>query len=301
MGLREFVATFGRQEATVAVVDREAERPVYRLLVDLFDTDAVAVRDVETDSGPHPTNTTVLRKADTHDDIAVSSLDAVRDELFLVNSDIYVTGARDLCDVDLPEVVAGLDGVPFRVSDRARQPKGKLVLIEMSRAIEAMAWRDGTGRLDAGFQHLSRIADERGTRRVYAQLGAETDVETTVYGASGPGPSLPSVAVRTADAPELERSWFVVYWSAEQPDHPAALIAILDDDEWTGCWTTASPRCWRTSTGPTGRRAGPVGPQPTSAPDRRPGGRLRERGSNTPGFAPSMTAARSRGCRGRRT
>ena len=155
MGLREFVATFGWQEATVAVVDREAERPVYRLLVDLFDTDAVAVRDVEADSGPHPTNTTVLRKADTHDDIAVSSLDAVRDELFLVNSDIYVTGARDLCDVDLPEVVAGLDGVPFRVSDRARQPKGKLVLIEMSRAIEAMAWRDGTGRLDAGFQHLS--------------------------------------------------------------------------------------------------------------------------------------------------
>jgi hypothetical protein len=48
---------------------------------------------------------------------------------------------------------------------------------------------------------------------------------------------LPSVAVRTADAPELERSWFVVYWSAEQPDHTAALIAVQGDDEWTGCWT----------------------------------------------------------------
>jgi hypothetical protein len=238
MGLREFVATFGRQEATVAVVDREAERPVYRLLVDLFDTDAVAVRDVEADSGPHPTNTTVLRKADTHDDIAVSSLDAVRDELLLVNSDIYVTGARDLCDVDLPEVVAGLDGVPFRVSDRARQPKGKLVLIEMSRAIEAMAWRDGTGRLDAGFQHLSPITDERGTERVYTRLGADTDVETCVYGVPGDHQSLPSVGVRAADTRELRRSWFVVYRSGSHPGDGAALVAYRTEDAvWEGCWT----------------------------------------------------------------
>lgn len=301
MGFREFVADVGRRDARVTVVDRRSEPPVYRLLVGLFDTDAVTVREAESGDDSHPPDSTVLRTGDGSEAVAVSSLGAVRDELLLMNSDIYRTGARDLDDVDPPDVIAGLDGVPFRVRSDVRQPKAKLVLIEMSRAIEAMAWRDGTGRLDAGFQHLSRIADERGTRRVYAQLGAETDVETTVYGASGPGPSLPSVAVRTADAPELERSWFVVYWSAEQPDHTAALIAVQGDDEWTGCWTTASPRCCGTSTGPTGRRAGPVGPQPTSAPDRRPGGRLRERGSNTPGFAPSMTAARSRGCRGRRT
>ena len=238
MGLREFVATLGQQEATVAVVDRESKRPVYRLLVDLFDTDAVEVRDVEGENGSDLTNTTVLRKGGAHEDIAVSSLGAVRDELLLVNSDIYVTGARGLDDIDPPEVVAGLDEVPFQVSDRSRQPKAKLVLIEMSRAIEAMAWRDGTGRLDAGFQHLSRLTDERGTERVYTRLGSDTDVETRVYGVSGGDPSLPPVTVCAGDTRELRRSWFVAYQPEDRPADGAALVAYRTDDAvWEGCWT----------------------------------------------------------------
>jgi hypothetical protein len=166
VGFREFVADVGRRDARVTVVDRRSEPPVYRLLVGLFDTDAVTVREAESGDDSHPPDSTVLRTGDGSEAVAVSSLGAVRDELLLVNSDIYRTGARDLDDVDPPDVIAGLDGVPFRVRSDVRQPKAKLVLIEMSRAIEAMAWRDGTGRLDAGFQHLSRIADERGTRRV---------------------------------------------------------------------------------------------------------------------------------------
>lgn len=242
MGLREFVTDLGRRDARLTVVDRRSERPVYRLLVGLFDTDAVTIREAERVDGPHPPDSTVLRTDDGSEAVAVSSLGAVRDELLLVNSDIYRTGARDLDDVNPPDVIAGLDGVPFRVRSDVQQPKPKLVLIEMSRAIEAMAWRDGTGRLDAGFQHLSRIADERGTRRVYAKLGSDTDVETTVYGASGTGPSVPSVVARTADAPELERSWFVVYRSAERSERAAALIAVRGDDEWTGCWTYDADR-----------------------------------------------------------
>jgi hypothetical protein len=238
MGLREFVATLGRQEATVAVIDRESERPIYRLLVDLFDTDAVEVRDTQGDNRSHRTDATVLRKRGAHGDIAVSSLGAVRDELLLVNSDIYVTGARGLDDIDPPDVIAGLDEVPFRVSDRSRQPKAKLVLIEMSRAIEAMAWRNGTGRLDAGFQQLSRIADERGTRRVYRRLGADTEVETRVYGVPDHNPSLPSVSVRAADTRELGQSWFVVYRPGDRPTGGAALIAHQAEDAvWEGCWT----------------------------------------------------------------
>jgi len=236
MGLREFVATLGRQEATVAVIDRESKHPIYRLLVDLFDTDAVEVRDTEGDNRSHRTDATVLRKGGN--DIAVSSLGAVRDELLLVNSDIYVTGARGLDDIDPPDVIAGLDEVPFRVSDGSRQPKAKLVLIEMSRAIEAMAWRNGTGRLDAGFQQLSRIADERGTKRVYTRLGADTDVETHVYGVPGHNPSLPSVSVRAADTRELRRSWFVVYRPEDRPGGGAALVAYQTEDAvWEGCWT----------------------------------------------------------------
>jgi hypothetical protein len=82
----------------------------------------------------------------------------------------------------------------------------------------------------------------RRTRRVYAKRGADTDVETTAYGASGTGPPVPSVAVRTADTSELERSWFVVYRSTERSERGAALIAVRGDDEWTGCWTYDADR-----------------------------------------------------------
>jgi hypothetical protein len=42
----------------------------------------------------------------------------------------------------------------------------KLPLIVISRYIEQLAWQHETGRLRSSFQRLSRLDDERGTRRV---------------------------------------------------------------------------------------------------------------------------------------
>ena len=41
--------------------------------------------------------------------LATSPLGALQDALLFVNSDIYVSGARELADVDTPDALVGLD------------------------------------------------------------------------------------------------------------------------------------------------------------------------------------------------
>jgi hypothetical protein len=174
---------------------------------------------------------------------ALSPFETVRDELLLVNADIYVTGMRRLEEIDTPEVLTHLDEIPFTVRGRPVDPKEKLLLIEMSRHIETMAWEAGEGRLRTGFQYLSRLEDESGTRRVYDRLGNETDVDTHVYGAPDTRPALDGVRMHGVDNTEIRQSWFVVYQSSQQPHEAAALVAIKTEPHtWSGFWTYDSDR-----------------------------------------------------------
>lgn len=236
MSLAEFVRKSG-QEATVTVLDRESVRPLYRLLTGLFDDDAVTVREAATDADG--LEDAVLVEKDGSDvGFAVSTFEAIRDELLLVNADIYVTGARELGEVETPDALAYLDEVPFTVRGRPDDPKEKLLLIEMSRHIEAMAWEAGEGRLHTGFQYLSRLDDERGTRLVYDRLGRDSDVAPHVYGAPDARLSVPGVTVHGVDVEEIRRSWFVVYRSDHHSQDAAALVAVETEPRtWEGCWT----------------------------------------------------------------
>lgn len=237
MSLAEFATDYAHQEATISIVNRNSERPVYRLLASLFDTDAVRVVEEETDGRSVPPDTVLLHKTDPDGGIAVSSLGELREELLLVNSDVYVTGSRELDDVDTPDVIAELEELPFTVSGYPENPKEKLLLIEISRQIEAMAWQAGEGRLATGFQYLSRLDDELGTRRVYRRLGRETAVDAHVYGLPDAEPSLSGVTTHRENTRELERSWFVVYQSDAHPQEAAALVAVQRDSHtWEGTW-----------------------------------------------------------------
>lgn len=243
MSLAEFASVDREREATITVLDRESTRPVYRLLTRLFGDDAVTVQEATTGDSAVPSDTVLLEKTGDDVGMAVSSLGAVRDELLLVNSDIYVTGARELEAVQTPDVVAELDELPFTVTGDPEHRKEKLLLIEMSRHIEAMAWQAGEGRLATGFQSLSRLERERGTRRVYARLGAETDVDTHVYGAPDADPSVPGVTIHGVDDDEISRAWFVVYDSGEHADEAAGLVAVEREPRtWEGCWTYDADR-----------------------------------------------------------
>jgi len=235
MALSEFVEECRGQEATLTVLNRESERPVYRLLSRFFG-DAVTLQEVETVDGTAPTNAVVLER--DGEAVAASSLATLRDELLLVNSDVYVTGTRRLGDVETPSVVTELAGVPYAATVRSDYPREKLLLIELSRHVEATAYRAGDGRLAAGFQFLSRLDDERGTRRVYDRLGSDTGVDTHVYGVAD-GTSPPdSVTTHAVSADEIRRSWFVLHESDTHPHEAAGMVAVWRDPHtWEGFWT----------------------------------------------------------------
>jgi hypothetical protein len=236
--LAKFAQPPDDHEATVTVLDRDSKQPLYRLLTRFLDEESVTVQAAATESTDVPPDTVLLEKTGTTAGLAVSPFDAVRDELLLVNADIYVTGTRGLAGVETPDVIEHLDELPFTVSGRPDDSKEKLLLIQISRHIEAMAWQAGEGRLATGFQYLSRVDDESGTRRVYDHLGTETGVDAHVYGVPDTDLDLPGVTVHAEDTDELRKMWFVVYQSSVHPHESAALVAVETEPEtWEGCWT----------------------------------------------------------------
>lgn len=236
MSLSEFAAV-DTGGATVTVLNVDQQRPVYALLAELFDDDAVTVRAASTEAPAVPSDAVLVERSGDGG-FAVSSVESVREELLLVNSDIYVTGARGLDEVETPDIVTELDELPFTVTGYPEHPREKFLLVEMSRHIEAMAWQAGDGRLATGLQYLSRLDDEKGTREVYRQLGVETAVDTHVYGVPDARPSLPGVSVHGPETAEIRRSWFVAYESAAHPHEAAALVAVeTDTHTWEGTWT----------------------------------------------------------------
>ncbi|MFB6091728.1 MAG: DICT sensory domain-containing protein [Haloquadratum sp.] len=236
MALREFVDDFavGERDVSLAVVNSEQPPTIDRMFEDVFGEQPVAVS--EATRALSESDVVQLRRDGTV--VAESALDDVRDAVLAVNSDIYITGTRSLADVETPEVVRGLEGTRFRVRGYPSGSKSKLLLIEISRHIESRALRAGSGTLHAGFQRLSRVRDERGTRTAYEELTA-TDLDVHVYGLGDPALLDPlSVTVHDDAADEIRNGWFVAFAPDPGTDvDGAALVAVTDDDrEWDGVW-----------------------------------------------------------------
>jgi hypothetical protein len=243
MVFREFVERLDPPETDLVVLNRTANEAIRRMLAGLFGGGAVSVTETDTPSG-WPTDVVALRVGG--ETVATSKLAELRDALLLVNSDLYVTGARGLDGVDTPSVLVELDDTPFYARNYPAPEKRKLLLIEMSRHVEAQAWRSGGGRLSAGFQGIGRIDGEPGTREVYERLGG-SGVDVEVYGApdpdGGPTPDLgPGVGINVRDDPVLRETWFVTHRPPSGGDgRPAALLAVVpeghDGEDWVGYWT----------------------------------------------------------------
>ncbi|WP_135667384.1 DICT sensory domain-containing protein [Halorhabdus rudnickae] len=231
MGITEFIDAVDDREKTVTVLNRESVDPLYRMLEDMFESNAVAVSE---DTDPDAPGDVVLLRDETTGSLAVSRMDAVSETLLLVNSDLYVTGTVPVEEVQTPEVVAHLADVTFTVAD-----KQKFLLIHISRHIESLALETDSGVLHSSFQRLSRLLDERGTGRAYEAL-ADSGVETHVYGIDDW--DMPAFAdqltVHAGDTPELRDAWFVVHDGDGDDDRKAALVAEeIGPDEYRGYWT----------------------------------------------------------------
>lgn len=217
---------------TVVNVSGPGNEHVTGMFDDLFERQHVAVETAVTDAESE--NLVVLTRDGER--VAESELDDVGDAVLFVNSDVYITGSRGLEDVETPAVLAGLTDIPFHATGYPSTRKEKFLLIEISRFIEALAYREGAGRLHSGFQQLSRIDDEKGTKMVYDTLAA-TDLDAHVYGV---GDWTPEGSLSAhSDHPDLDAVWFVVFVppSDSDADH-AALVCVEDEDgHWRGFWT----------------------------------------------------------------
>ncbi len=215
---------------TVTVFNDHEPEPLVRMLRRMVDSPAVDVQAGGV-SSETPTDAVVVEDEDGTE-LAVSSISELGASVLLVNSDLYVTGTRSLDEVDTPAALLHLDEVPFSVTG-----KRKMLLIELSRYIESLGWQSDDNTLHAGFQYLSRIDDERGTRRVYDRL-ADSDTDLHLYGLPDRVPELSEdPTIHTEPRDELQESWFVVNTDCTADMKGALLAERTGPSQWRGYWS----------------------------------------------------------------
>jgi DICT domain-containing protein len=233
VSLLSFVEELPETERSLVVCNRTQPEQFTELLAATFPE-----RDVPAIERIAPQEDDVVALVEDGEVVETSSLSALGEQLLFVNSDIFRTGARDLDEVVVPDVLLEMDEHPFRLRGYPESDREKFVLVTISRLIERRAWEAGEGTLRSSFQDLSRLEDEVGTREVYEQLG-ETDVDVHLYGTADrlPPESLQSV-VHVGDTPDFRRSWFVVFDPMDSADDPIALVAYeVEPRTWRGFWT----------------------------------------------------------------
>jgi len=236
--LRSFFDEIEAPDRNLVVLNQSSPAPVRKLFDSLLEGQSVSVSDADTE-GTDAENDIVALVEDG-EVLARSTLDELLESVLLINSDLYKTGAIDLGDVVLPDVLTGLDEVPFRLRGYPASNKEKLLLIIVSRVIERIAAETGEGTLRSSFQRLSRLNDEKGTYEVYETL-SNSGVDVHLYGVGDvtPTESLP-VTVHTGTSYPYRRSWFVVFRPPEGSGATghAALLALEDEPNvWDGFWT----------------------------------------------------------------
>ena len=236
MSLERFLSVPDGATRELVVANRTKPEPFQRMVETLFAEQTVGVG--ETTREEFPENTVLL--LEDGEVVAESPLDALRDAILMVNSDLYRTGARPLDETTVPAVIDGLTDVRFSLRGYPESNTEKLLLILISREIERQAYEADAGTLRSSFQQLSRIKDERGTRRAYQQL-SEADVDVHVYGIPDWRPTAElDVTMHGGTTPDFEHSWFVMYRPppGSPDDHGAALLAVeTGPAEWEGFWT----------------------------------------------------------------
>jgi hypothetical protein len=230
VSIAQFIDQVGTGGKRLTVYNDDEPPPLVRLLRRVVDAPTVDVRE-EPVVEEEVANTVTLEDEDGVP-LGSSSLSDVARSVLMVNSDLYTTGTRPVDAVETPEVLSNLDGTTFTVSG-----KQKMLFIQMSRHIESLAMRHGTGSIHSGFQYLSRLEDERGTRRVYERLAGRA-VDVHVYGVRDCSPSVSErAAVHSEPADELRHTWFVVHSDCPDSEKAALVAEETGDGEWRGCWT----------------------------------------------------------------
>jgi len=227
--LNQFIQNADFKNYSLVTVNQESPLPAQSMLEKVFDDQPITVTEQQEPSD----ETDAVYLVEDNDVIASSPLKAIQESILLVNSDLYITGNREVSAVDPPDVISQLEDVRFELRGYPQSNNEKLLLIIISRYIERLAIETDNGRHRASFQRLSRLDDELGTKHVYEQL-AESAVDTHVYGLPDwtPPPEL-EVTMHGGWSEAFQDSWFVVFKPQSQTAQHAALVAL-----------ETSPNCW---------------------------------------------------------
>ncbi len=240
--VRDFIEPADPSEATMLVLNRAQPAPILNLLSSAFERQPVHVVE-ESVPGPVTDDVVLLDESGV---VADSDLSELADAFLLINADRYRSGANDLSETAVPAVLRELTDIEFDLRGYPASNKEKLLLVVMSRYIEARALRVDGGELRVGFQRLSRLNDEYGTRQVYRMLG-ESGVEAHIYGVGSQRTDYPDgIVVHENDTEEYRKSWFLTFESPIDPDDDVALVAWeAEDNAWVGLWTFDEDRTAR--------------------------------------------------------
>lgn len=191
-------------------------------LVDLFETRHVTVEHRFLPEGASEPFLTV-----TAGDRYVGSVDlpAVYD---FTHPQIHDVGSPELVEAAYRKLTSLLPDTVFSALDRRQ-------LLAAAREIEDRAWRVGTGRLDVGFQTLSKF---RAQADVYDAL-ATRDLDIYVYVvADRPDrrPAIDGVTVHTGGG-DLSEFWFMAFDGGPTSGQACGLVAEETSEGYSGFWT----------------------------------------------------------------
>ncbi|MFB6109574.1 MAG: DICT sensory domain-containing protein [Halodesulfurarchaeum sp.] len=239
MSLREFVPEEPAVERSLVLVNGTAPEPVRDMLLELFEDQPVSIE--ATDLPDQPEDTVLLLEDGTV--LASSPLDAIRDTILLVNSDLYTTGTRGVEGIEVPDVIRGLTDQPFDLSGYPESNTEKLLLVLLSRLVERRALEAGAGTLRSSFQRLSRIRDEQGTEAVYEQLAARDGREVHVYGVPDWIPRELEVVIHGGTDADFRKAWFVIFDpETAEPGERGLLAYEVEPRRLRGVYTESPDR-----------------------------------------------------------
>lgn len=235
----EFLSETDVPERTLAIVGDNQPEPVRELFHTAFDSLNLHLDfDPDTPALDQEQEGSVVL-LENGDVVTTSSVEALRNAVLLVNSDLYTSGLSGIDKYEAPEVLTSLDGDVYTLRGFPGSTKEKLLLVVMSRYIEQRALSVGAGRLDVSFQELSRIEDEYGTKQIYKRLSGMA-IDVHLYGIPDSCPkTLDDVTIHTGRSERYQNSWFVVFTPPrDRGEEAAALVAVeTDKNVWRSRWT----------------------------------------------------------------
>jgi len=231
MSFLEFIEDVKEREKTLTVFTAADEDDrLFTELADFFSVQNIDVRRGKVDPDG-PQNFVVLHQ--DGEAVAVSTLEDVRDSLFVGGSDPQYSGEPWLTDDETPDVLASLGNTTFTAREEDRY-----LITQISHYIEEIAWKAGAGTVHSGFGKLSALRDDAANYGIYTKI-VEAGVDVHVYGERDVEfPADAAFEVHADDSEEVRRSRFVAFDGAGETEDKAAMIAVEEEpDSYRGFWT----------------------------------------------------------------